>query len=174
MRLARLVDVSNQVAGTRSRLKKRAALSECLREAEPGDVGLLVHYLTGTLPQGRIGLGHKMVMAVAESAAIAGTPPTLTLREVDTAFEGLAARVGKGSQQVRRESLAALFSVASEAERDFLARLILGELRQGALEGVLVDAIADAAALPSEDVRRADILAGQAASVDELEKREGR
>jgi DNA ligase 1 len=173
MQLARLVEVSNQVAGTRSRLKKRAMLSRCLQDADPSEIALVVHYLTGTLPQGRIGLGYKTIHAVARAVEDAGSAGTLTLGDVDAAFDALATTVGRGSQQVRREHLGALFSKATAAEQDFLVRLILGELRQGALEGVLVDAIAEAAALPSANVRRAVMLAGEAASVAEAALQEG-
>jgi DNA ligase 1 len=173
MLLSRLVEVSNQVAGARSRLKKRALLSRCLQDAGPGEIALIVHYLTGTLPQGRIGLGYKTITAAARAVADTGSASALTLRDVDAAFEALASTVGRGSQQARRERLAALFSTATAAEQDFLVRLILGELRQGALEGVLVDAIAEAAALPAGSVRRAVMLAGEAASVAEAALQEG-
>jgi DNA ligase-1 len=178
MQLTRLVDVSAEVTATRSRLAKRAALCRCLREAAaqpPGDaartIGIVVHYLTGTLPQGRIGLGFGLVRRFAggEPAAV----PTLTLDEVDAAFARIAATSGKGSQAARQEQLAALFARASAAERDFLIRLILGELRQGALEGVLVDAIAEAGSLDAAEVRRAVMLAGELAGVAETALTQG-
>ena len=145
MQLSGLVSVSEQVAATRSRLEKRAALSQCLRQAAPSEVRLVVNYLTGTLPQGRIGLGFAIIRDLAGGEP--ASTPTLTLQDVDTTFDRIANTRGKGSQTARQEQLGALFARATAAERDFLTRLILGELRQGALEGVLVDAIADAASV---------------------------
>ncbi len=178
MELARLVEVSRQVRETSSRTAKRHRLAECLRGAGPADAALAVSYLAGRLPQGRIGLGPRLVRQAAaaaaarEAAGAAGEP--LTLRDVDAAFSGLAALGGRGSQQARGEGLAALFARASAAERDFLARLIHGELRQGALEGLLVEAIAEAAELPASEVRRAVMLAGEPAAVAEVVLAEGR
>ena len=158
MRLSRLVNVSRQVADTRSRLKKRAYLSECLREAAPEEVALIVDYLTGSLPQGRIGLGPAMIKGLVGGEA--ATKATLTLREVDSIFQGIAGTSGKGSQQSRRSQLGALFKRATRDGREFLVRLILGELRQGALEGVLVEGIADASSVSVEYIRRSVMLAG--------------
>ncbi len=142
MQLSRLVDVSRQVAATRGRLRKRTLLAQCLREAA-GDAAIVVSYLAGVLPQGRIGVGWKVVSGLAGEAP-AGGGPGLTVAEVDAVFERLAATAGRGSQRVRRELLGRLFERCDAAEREFLSRLMLGELRQGALEGTLVDAIAEA------------------------------
>ncbi|MEX2497117.1 MAG: ATP-dependent DNA ligase [Woeseia sp.] len=172
MQLSDLVDVSRRVGATRSRLQKRAALSGCLRQAAPAEVGLVVNYLTGRLPQGRIGLGPAILRRLAGGEA--ASTPTLSLIDVDAAFERITATLGKGSQSARREQLAGLFDRAAAAERDFLVRLILGELRQGALEGVLTDAIADAASLDAVEVRRAVMLAGDPAVVATAAMREGR
>ncbi len=177
MELARLVEASRQVRETRSRTAKRRRLAECLRRAGPPEVGLAVSYLTGRLPQGRIGLGPRLVQEAAaavagKEAAVTGGEP-LTLRDVDAAFSRLAGLCGPGSQQARGEGLAALFARVSAEERDFLARLILNELRQGALEGLLIDAIAEAADLPVSEVRRAVMLAGEPAVVAEATLAEG-
>jgi len=163
MQLSELARVSNLVAATRSRLEKRSLLSRCLRQAAPAEVALVVDYLTGRLPQGRIGLGPAILRWLA--SAEAASTPTLSLAEVDAAFARIGATRGKGSQEARREQLAALFARATAPERDFLVRLILGELRQGALEGLLIDAIAEAAAVDVADVRRAVMLAGELAGV---------
>ena len=163
MLLSHLVQVSLRVASTRSRLAKRAVLSECLREAAPDEVGLVVSYLCGTLPQGRIGLGPAILRTLAAGAG--AHESSLTLYELDDTFQIIAETQGKGSQHARRERLGALFARASTEERDFLVRLILGEVRHGALEGILVEAVADAARLPADQVRRAVMLAGEAASV---------
>lgn len=163
MQLAQLVEVSEEVTATRSRLKKRLALSQCLRQAAPAEIGLVVNYLAGQLPQGRIGLGPAILRGLA--GGVAAVTSTLSLTEVNAAFGEIASTSGKGSQQARRERLQALFKRATAAEQDFLTRLMLGELRQGALEGVLVEAIADAASISPAEVRRAVMLAGEPAVV---------
>ncbi len=171
MQLSDLTDASREVASTRSRLKKRAVLGACLRRAGPAEAAIAVAYLSGTLPQGRIGLGPAILRRTRWGEAAA--EPTLSLAETDRAFAGIAAIEGAGSQAARRERLGTLFARATVDERDFLTRLILGELRQGALEGLLVEAIADAAGLPVSDVRRAVMLAGEPASVAETALAEG-
>jgi DNA ligase-1 len=163
MQLQQLVQTSKDVADTRSRLRKRALLSDCLRAAGPEQVALVVSYLTGNLPQGRIGLGPAILRELRTGTA--ADTASLSLRNLDAAFDEIANLKGQGSQQRRRECLGQLFSAATTDEQGFLARLILGELRQGALEGVFVDAIAEAASLPAPDVRRAVMLAGDAAAV---------
>ncbi len=172
MLLADLVTVSGAVAATRSRLKKRASLADALRAARSTEVSLAVHYLGGSLPQGRIGLGPAIVGELRGGAA--ATTPALSLADVDEAFARIAAIAGKGSQQARREQLGKLFARATADEQDFLARLILGELRQGALESLLVEAIADAAEIPADEVRRAVMLAADPAAVAAAAMREGR
>ena len=95
----------------------------------------------------------------------AASAPTLTLGEVDAAFTRLLQTTGKGSAGERRTQLSSLFSQATRAEQDFLARLAIGELRQGALEGIVLEAIARAVAVPADDTRRAVMLAGHIAPV---------
>ena len=172
MQLSTLVDVSQSVGGTRSRLGKRALLRDCLRAATGDEIELVVNYLGGTLPQGRIGLGPAIVRDLRAEPLVA--EPGLELAEVDRVFEAIAGMTGKGSQQRRRETLGRLFSRASGEERDFLSRLILGEIRQGALEGILVEGIADAADIPADEIRRAVMLASDPAPVAVAALREGR
>ena len=162
MQLAELVQVSRDVAATRSRLRKRELLADCLRAAA-ADVSLVVNYLAGNLPQGRIGLGPAILREVRGLPAAA--TPSLPLAGVDEAFAEIAGIAGKGSQQRRRERLAALFGRATAGEQDFLARLVLGELRHGALEALLAEAIAAATGLPENAVRRAVMLAADPAAV---------
>ncbi len=172
MQLVDLVNVSLNVAGTRSRLKKREFLSACLRSAGPRQVGLVVNYLSGTLPQGRIGLGPAIVREMFSEPV--ASEASLSLDEVDRTFSEIGGISGKGSQQRRREVLGRLFARATGVERDFVARLILGEIRQGALEGVLVEAIADATEIPADEVRRAVMLASDPAPVAVAAMQEGR
>jgi len=171
LKLTKLSDLSAAIAATRSRLKKRALLAACLREAPPLQVALAVSYIAGQLPQGRIGLGPAIVRHVARQPA--ADRATLTLAEVDRAFSDVAATTGQGSKQARTDILGRLFARATGREQDFLCRLILGELRQGALDGVIIDAVADAAGLGDADVRRAFMLAGNLADVADAAMRDG-
>ena len=156
MLLADVARTSSEVAATSSRLAKIAALAECLSRARSDEAAVAVAYLSGELPQGTLGVGW---------AALRELPPpvrerSLELLDVNAAIDRLGAISGKGSQAARRDELAALFSRATEEEQRFLVGLLLGELRQGALEGVMADAVAKAAGLPVAAVRRAAMLAG--------------
>jgi DNA ligase-1 len=166
-----LAETSEALAATRSRLKKIDVLQACLRQFAPEEVETGVGYLVGSLRQGRIGLGPSIVRQVMEAEA--RNESTLSVGDVDAAFEQIATISGKGSNLERKRLLRDLFGQATAAEQDFLARLVLGELRQGALEGVMVDAIAKAADLPVRDVRRAIMLSGNSASVAAAAMTEG-
>jgi DNA ligase-1 len=163
MFLAELVQTSARVSRTRSRLDKVGALAELLRRLRGEEIVPAVSYLAGVLPQGRIGLGpaalHK---ARPDSAA---HEPSLDVRSVDQRLEAIAHRSGAGSSRERARLLGELLHRATAEEQTFLLRLILGELRQGALAGLMTEAIARAAALPLADVRRALMLAGDLAAV---------
>jgi DNA ligase-1 len=172
MQLKQIVETSRAVAGTRSRLEKRARLADTLRKAGNSEIGLVVNYLAGALPQGKIGLGPAILRELADEP-VSGEP-TLELEDVDRTFSEIAGITGAGSQAKRRDVLGRLFARATADERDFLVRLILGELRQGALEGELVEGIADAADIPADDLRRAAMLAADPAVVAETAMREGR
>ena len=168
--LAALVDASNRAAGTSSRLAKRDAIAECLRGADADEVEITVAWLSGETRQGRIGVGWSTL------SSLRGTPaaePTLTLREADAALGEVAAASGKGSAAARGATLRALFGRATDAEQDFLVRLLVGELRQGALEGVMLDAIAAAAGLPAADVRRAAMVVGNLREVARVAMADG-
>jgi DNA ligase-1 len=157
MLLAAVVDASARVAGTSGRLAKRDAIAACLRGAASDEVEIAVAYLSGDICQGRIGIGY------ATLAAQRGTPadqPGLALHEVDATLERIAATSGKGSAAARGALLGTLFERATAPEQDFLLRLLVGELRQGALEGVMIDAIASASGVPVAEVRRAAMVAG--------------
>jgi DNA ligase-1 len=156
-RFAEVVRTSARVAATASRLEKIDALARCLRALAPEEIEIAIAYLSGETRQGRIGLGYGAL--IAARGAPAGEE-RLTPEDVDGAFAALAAIKGKGSAGERAKKLAALFSAATAQEQDFLVRLVVGELRQGALEGVMLEAIAAAAGLPAPDVRRAAMLAG--------------
>ncbi|GAB93843.1 ATP-dependent DNA ligase [Gordonia rhizosphera] len=157
MRLARIVATSAAVAATRSRKQKTTELGALLRDCAPDEIPTVVAWLTGVTRQGRIGVGWRSLMAL--DAAPAGEP-TLTVTGVDDLLTRLAAATGPGSVAERKQLLLELFGGADESEQHFLRRLLTGELRQGALAGVMADAIADAAGQPIDLVRRAHMLTG--------------
>lgn len=156
MLLADIARTSRIVAGTSGRKAKVSALAECLRAAGPGEAATVVAYLSGELPQRQIGVGYAALRDVPPPAA----GPSLTVREVDAAFTEIGAVSGPGSVARRRELLAGVLGRATRPEQDFLIRLLAGELRQGALDGVMAEAIAAAAGVPSAEVRRALMLRG--------------
>ncbi|GAA1260870.1 ATP-dependent DNA ligase [Saccharothrix xinjiangensis] len=149
-----VVETSAAVGATRSRLAKVGALADLIRRTGTPAV---VSFLVGVPSQGRIGAGWRTVLDLDVPPA-AG--PSLTVSDVDGALGAYAAIGGRGSAARRVEALRDLFSRATAAEQDFLKRLLTGELRQGALEGVMLDAVAKAAEVPGEVVRRAFMLSG--------------
>ena len=170
-RLSDLAAASQRVASTASRLAKVAAFAELLRRLGPDEIEIAVAYLSGETRQGKLGLGYAALRDAPSATAPSGQP--LTLIELDSALERLRATSGKGSATLRAQQLGALFGRATADERHFLGRLIVGELRQGALEGVMLDAIAAAADLPAGDVRRATMVAGGLAAVAKAALTEG-
>jgi len=147
---------SAALAGTRSRLAKRALLADLLRRAEPAEVPVVARYLGGELRQRRTGLGRRSLASLPAPAATA----SLDLLDVDAAFERMAALAGPGSAAARTALAAELFAAATEPEQALLRGLVTGELRQGALDALLLDAVAGAAGVPTDAVRRAAMLAG--------------
>jgi DNA ligase 1 len=152
-RFADLVDASGRVGADSARLVKVRELAALLRTLEPDEIGVATHYLSGELPQGRFGIGYATLAAAAnEPAALL---PTLSIAAVDGQLTSLAAIRGNGSAERRARTLRELFSRTTHAEQRFLLHLLAGELRQGALGGVMLDAIAAAAQVPVAAVRRA-------------------
>jgi DNA ligase-1 len=156
--LADVVAASARVAATRSRTAKAAAIAELLRRACVADVEPVTAWLSGDTGQGRLGVGRRTL------APRVGTPaaePALPVAAVVTALGELATTTGAGSAARRDAVLTDLFSAATEEEQRFLVALLTGELRQGALEGVVLDAVATAADVPPATVRRAFMLSGR-------------
>jgi DNA ligase 1 len=171
MHLQDLVDTSGAVAGTSSRTQKMEALASALKRASPDEIELVVSYLSGTLPQGRIGVGGATLSGLRSTRP--SEQATLSVHDVDRAFAVVAGMTGAGSTAARTEALRELLSRATRDEQDFLVRLLFGELRQGALEGVLVEAVARAAAIAPAIVRRAAMMAGDLATVARAALTEG-
>ena len=170
--LARLVATSQRVAATSARLSKVRELASFLKTLPLAEADTAVHYLSGETPQGRLGVGY----AALEPAALepAAADPSLSISDVDALFARLPGIKGAGAAARRTELLRGLWSRATPAEREFLARLLLGELRQGALGGVMLDAIAAAAELPASAVRRAAMYAKSLGAVAHAALRDGR
>ncbi|NAZ82088.1 ATP-dependent DNA ligase [Kineococcus sp. R8] len=159
MLLADVVAASGAVTATRARTAKAAAIADVLRAAAPAEVEPVTAWLAGEPRQGRLGVGWRSLAGFAgDETAPAGEP--LTVTAVDDALTALAATSGPGSAARRDAALTALFSAAAPGERRFLVRLLTGELRQGALEGVVLEAVAAAAGVPAAAVRRAFMLTG--------------
>ena len=162
MTLNELVLTSRSVAETSGRLEKIALLAGLLKRLEPSEVPIAVGFLTGWPRQGKLGIGWA---AVAEARPEAAVAPELSLGEVDRIFTELQSVRGKRSATERRRLLGELLARSTADEQAFLAALAVGEVRQGALDGVLLEAVARAAALPSDRVRRAVMLAGDLGTV---------
>jgi DNA ligase-1 len=167
--LADLAHTSENVASDSARSKKIGHLASMVGRLRPEEVRVAVSYLSGVLPQGSIGVGWAALRELPAPA----TDATLELLEVDAAVERIAGIAGPGSRAARAAELESLFERATEPEQRFLVGLVLGELRQGALEGVMVDAVAKAAAVEPSDLRRAVMLAGDLGEVAEAAIAEG-
>jgi len=162
MLLKALVQTSHQVAATSGRLGKITLLADLLKQAGPDEIELAIAYLSGTIRQSKVGVGWATLQ---KAKAHVGTAARLQIREVDQTLETISKAAGKGSAIEKQRLLGDLFSTATAAEQDFLFRLLTGELRQGALEGIMVEAVAKARELPASDVRRAMMLVGNLGAV---------
>jgi DNA ligase 1 len=164
VRFEQVAQTSTEVAQAASRKKKVALLAALLRDVPPGERAIAARYLAGEL-------GHKAGIGYATVGELRGvasaTTATLTLTELDRRFADIAALSGAGSTRARKEALGAMFALATELEQRILANIILGELRQGALDALVVDAIALATEQPAKGVRTAYMLAGDLGAVAE-------
>ncbi|MFC6063809.1 ATP-dependent DNA ligase [Streptomyces ochraceiscleroticus] len=156
MLLAHLARVSQEVAATSARSRKVALLAGLFREAAPEDVPVVIPYLAGRLPQGRIGIGWNALRDPAPPAEQA----VLTVRGVDAGLTALSRITGTGAQAERRRLVQQLLATATEPEQRFLTGLLTGEVRQGALDALAVEGLAAATDAPPADVRRAVMLGG--------------
>ncbi|MER5950137.1 ATP-dependent DNA ligase [Streptomyces sp. NPDC001904] len=156
MLFARLAQVSQDVAATSARTRKIALLAELFRDASPDDVPIVIPYLAGRLPQGRLGIGWRVL---ADPVAPA-EQPRLSVQDVDAALSAVGDVTGAGSQAERKRLVAELMGAATADEQRFLVGLVTGEVRQGALDAVALEGLARATDAPPADVRRAVMLAG--------------
>ncbi|MET1015249.1 MAG: ATP-dependent DNA ligase, partial [Leifsonia flava] len=159
MLLHELVTTTDAVTATRSRLAKVEALAELLRRLEPDEIAPAVGFLVGKPRQGRVGVGWRGMEAAMGSPA---EEASLTVADLDAVLDQLLAMAGggTGSSAARADVLRSLTARATTTEQDLIGRVLLGEVRTGALEGVLTDAVARASDRPIASVRRAAMLSG--------------
>jgi DNA ligase-1 len=155
--LADVVEASREVAGTSSRSRKVAILADLLRRLEPREVPLAVGFLAGVPRQGRVGIGYSTIYGIECNPA---PEASLTIDELDRTIADVQRTKGAGSTATRKQILKELFGRATEREADFVKRLFTGELRQGALAGLMIDAVAKAAGVSGQVARRALMLSG--------------
>ncbi|HKD33773.1 MAG TPA: ATP-dependent DNA ligase [Gaiellaceae bacterium] len=163
--LADVVAASQEVAETGSRSRKVAILADLLGSVEPDEVPVATGLLSGVPRQGRVGVGYSTIYGVETEPA---DEPSLTVADLDTAISEIQAATGSGSGTRRKQLLADLLGRATEPEGGFVKRLFTGELRQGALAGVMVDAVAKAAVVPADLARRALMLSGDLTRTAEI------
>ncbi len=164
-RLAAVVDASREVAGTRSRSTKVRILAELLTSVGADEVAICVGFLSGVPRQGRVGVGYATVYGIEVPPT---GEPSLTVADLDRAIDEIAADSGPGSATRRRQLLVDLLGRATEPEGAFVRRLLTGELRQGALAGVMADAVATAAGVSPGLARRALMLSGDLTQMAEI------
>ncbi len=154
MRLSELVETSARIAATSRRTEKSALLADLLRRLAGGEVAIAVSYLCGEPPQGKIGIAYRSLRdATGDAAAV----PSLELLDVDRRLGEISA---VSSRSNKLDLLRSLTAAATPTERRFLAGLLTGELRQGALEGLMAGAVARATGIPPDRIRRASMMAG--------------
>ncbi len=158
-----LVEASTELAATTKRTEKISRLAELLSRADTDELPIAVAFLTGAPRQGRLGIGPASLRDARVEGPAAG--PAATLRDVGAALEQVAATTGPGSGGRRLNDLRALLARGTDSERRFLVRLLLGELRQGALEGLMVEAVARATGQKPGLVRRALMVSGDLGAV---------
>ena len=171
MHLSEVVTASSVVASTSSRGKKIELLADVLRRLASNEIAIAIGFFTGWPRQGKLGIGWATLDAARPPNA--AEEATLTLAEVDQTFTALKSVKGSNSAAQRRRLLGDLMARATSAEQQFLFALGVGEVRQGALEGVMTEAVAKAANLPADRVRRAAMFAGDLGAVAEVVLAEG-
>ncbi|HEY1593807.1 MAG TPA: ATP-dependent DNA ligase [Thermoleophilaceae bacterium] len=168
--LADVVSASRAVADTSSRSQKVAVLSELLRRLDPSEVAAAVGFLSGVPRQGRVGIGYSTIYRIDVTPA---PEPRLTIGDVDRAIAEVEGITGSGSAAERQRVLGDLLARATEPEAEFLRQLLTGGLRQGALAGLMADAVAKAAGVPAPLARRALMLSGDLSRTAEIAIGEG-
>lgn len=163
MKLADLVETSLRVSEASGRLEKIDRLAALLVKTPAAEIEIATGYLSGSLRQEKIGIAWAALRsAMPEGGA---DSPSLELAEVDAVFGRIAEVSGKGSAAEKIRLLRELLVRATRDEQRFLTGLVMGELRQGALEGLVLEAVAKASGVPARQVRRARMMSGDLAVV---------
>ncbi len=172
MKLHDLVQLTGRIRATPRKNEKITLIADFLKQTAGSETALCALYLTGTLPQGRIGVGGR---SIGIALSVASAPDSsLTLQEVDACFQRMADDKGAGSAGRKMAALQGLLQRADPDERRFLADLLMGELRQGALEGLVLEATAKAADLPPSEVRQAMMFSGKIGEVARVALEDGK
>jgi DNA ligase-1 len=169
MLLANVVETSRRIGTTSRRLEKVALLAELLRACGE-EIEIAVSFLSGAMRQGNIGIGYATLQGAAAAPA---ANATLTLTDVDRMFAEIASIRGAGTERRKRETLQRLLAQATPHEQEFLSRLLMGELRQGALAGLMLDAVARATGVSLDRIRRAAMMAGGVAAIAKVLMEQG-
>lgn len=170
MLFADIAEAGRRVSSTRSRREKVEILAGLIDRLAPDEIEPAVWFLAGGIRHGRVGVGYASAYSVeAEPPA----EPSLTVRDVDRALGDIPGITGPGSQAERAAALARLFGAATLDEQDHLRRILVGEVRQGALEGIVVEAVAAAARLPATSIRRTVMLTGDIGEAARIALTEG-
>jgi DNA ligase-1 len=171
MLLTPVVETSRRITETSKRLEKIALLGALLRELHGDEIEIVTAILSGRIRQGRIGVGYR---SLREATAPPALDPSIELLELDREFDAIAQTEGGGSERRRRDRLQSLLARATPPEQQFITGLLLGELRQGALEGIMLEALASASNIPLDRVRQAAMVAGDGTRIarDVLERGE--
>lgn len=171
MHLQQLVQLTARLRATPRKNEKSTLIADFLKQTTGRETALSALYLTGSLPQGKIGIGGRMIHEAFSEGTV--SHPALTLQQIDERFSQIAAAEGPGSSGKKIALLRALFQQASPEERRFLAALLVGELRQGALEGLVLEGIAKAASLSAAEVRQAMMFSGNIGEIARTALEEG-
>ncbi|MBV8450861.1 MAG: ATP-dependent DNA ligase, partial [Deltaproteobacteria bacterium] len=162
MLLAEIVETSAKVSATTKRLEKIDLLAALLKRLQPEEIEIAAAYLAGATRQGRIGIGYA---AIRDAESTASETSTLQLLDLDRALEQFSHIQGAGSEHAKRQVLRDLFAHATRQEQHWISRLLLGEVRQGALEGIMFDALAKATGISGDRIRRAAMMGGGSATI---------
>lgn len=162
MLFAQLVETSRAIGSTTKRLQKTDLLATLLKQLQPDEIETAVAFLSGATRQGRVGIGYA---AIRDARTKAAENPTLQIMDVDRTLDQIAGVQGSGADRNRRELLNRLFTQSVEIEQNFLTGLLMGEIRQGALEGIMLDALAKASNISADRIRRAAMMGGGVAAI---------
>jgi DNA ligase-1 len=171
MRLRELVETSAKVRETASKNEKKGLIARLLKQVKGEETGIAADYLSGILPSGRLNIGWRTISEAAPDAGEPGESPSL--KEVQARLDDIGRISGPGSAARRTRALHDLLAKMSEPERRFIGSLLVGEVRHGALEGLVLEAVAQASGLPLESIREAQMFAGSVGEVAQAALTEG-